>query len=68
VNGANEEVQGTASSKLSEAELFDTYQDAAHIIEQVYSEIANASKKYAECLEIVGTTKLEIFKAKLADK
>lgn len=68
VGGPGEEIQGSSSPKLFEAKLFDTYQEAGHIIKMVYSEIINGPDKYAECLAIVGITKKEIFKAKLAGK
>lgn len=68
VRDPGSEIDGTQSQKLSEAEFFDTYQDAEHIVEMVYSEITNASKKYPQQLKIIKVTEKEIFKAKLAGK
>lgn len=68
VGGANKQIQGTASPKLSKAECFDTYERAEYIINMAYSEIVNAADKYSRCLKIVEVTEKEMFKAKLADK
>lgn len=68
VRDPGSEIDGTQSWKLSNAWFFDTYEDAEHIVNMVYSEITKAPKKYSKHFKIVKITEKEIFKAKLADK
>ncbi len=61
-------IDGVQSLKLCDAEFFDTYQKAEHIVEMVYAELINAPSEHSQFLKIMEITEKEIFKAKLADK